>query len=367
LVEGDNAFWVVWPVLVLTVLDDARCRDTGCMTDPLRHDPLRSGPLSSGVPRPDRPPLDPDALAEVLLSPRGPLARLDVVERSGSTNSDLAAAARATPAAYPTPALLTADHQDAGRGRAGRTWQTPPRAALTSSLLVEADVPAHRLPWLPLLAGLGVVRGLREVAGLEAVLKWPNDVLLPAPGGTDLDGWGPYRKAVGILVEALPAVAGPAAPGSAPVTSPSGDAAFAPTRVVVGFGINVTQSADELPVPSATSLALAGSATTDRAVVLDAVVRDLVAVLDSWEAADGDARAARLAGGSLAGAVEEACVSVGARVAVDLVDGTTLTGDAYGLGAGGELLVRSDDGREHVVVSGDVRHVRAGGTASLGA
>lgn len=289
----------------------------------------------------DRPPLDHDALAAVLVAPRGPLGRLDVVERSGSTNTDLVAAATADPDDWPVPALLVADHQTAGRGRAGRTWQTPARAALTSSLLVAPGVAAQRLPWLPLLVGLGVVRALRGTAGVGAVLKWPNDVLLPA--ADPLDGWGRYRKAVGILCEVLPG-----------------------GRAVLGAGVNVSQSADELPVPSATSLAVAGAATTDRAVLLAAQVREVLDVLDAWRATGGDARAAAGAqGGTLADEVADVCVSVGARVAVDRVDGTVLDGDAFGLGPLGELLVRASDGAVHAVVTGDVRHVRSGAADTL--
>jgi len=297
---------------------------------------------------PARPPLDADGLASALLTPRGPLARLDVVATSGSTNADLVAAAARTPDAWPLPALLVADHQTDGRGRAGRTWETPPRAALTSSLLVDAGVPGERLPWLPLLAGLGVVRALRSATGLAAVLKWPNDVLLPAVDGTVVEGWGPYRKAVGILVEGVP-----------------------DGRAVVGVGVNVTQAAAELPVPSATSLAASGAASVDRATLLVAQVRALVRILDAWRQAGGNPRAARLPGDdgtggpTLADAVADACVTVGARVAVDLVDGSRLEGDAYGLGPGGELLVRADDGSERSVVTGDVRHVRTGGAATL--
>jgi len=294
-----------------------------------------------------RSPLDAAALASVLLAPRGPLARVEVVATSGSTNVDLVSAATARPDAWPTPALLVADHQTAGRGRAGRTWETPARAALTSSLLVRPGVPPHRLSWLPLLVGLAVVRALRSTTGLEPVLKWPNDVLLPAPDGAVVTGWGPYRKAVGILVEGL-----------------------ADGRAVVGVGINVSQGADELPVPSATSLAASGAPDVDRAVVLEAQVGELVRLLEAWRAAGGDPRAARLGGGddgiSLAAAVADACLTVGARVAVDLVDGTRLDGTAYGLGTDGALLVRGDDGGERVVVAGDVRHVRAGGAATLG-
>ncbi|MGC5167354.1 biotin--[acetyl-CoA-carboxylase] ligase [Luteimicrobium sp. DT211] len=292
-----------------------------------------------------RPPLDADALASALLAPRGPLARLEVVPTSGSTNADLLAAARSDPDAWPVPALLVADHQTSGRGRAGRTWETPARAALTSSLLVEPGVPAARLSWLPLLVGLAVVRAVRRTTAIDAVLKWPNDVLLPAADGVVVEGWGPYRKAVGILVEGL-----------------------ADGRAVVGVGVNVSQEADELPVPSATSLVLSGAEGVARGALLVAQVGELTRILTAWRDAGGDPGSARVPDGSgtLASAVADACVTVGSRVAVDLVDGSRLDGEADGLGPDGALLVRGDDGSRRAVVAGDVRHVRAGGAATLG-
>ncbi|MGO1934940.1 MAG: hypothetical protein ACTH5E_13720, partial [Cellulosimicrobium funkei] len=84
----------------------------------------------------ERPPLRADFLRELLVAPAGPLARLEVVPESASTNAELAAAVAHDPAAWPAPALLVAEHQPGGRGRLGRSWTTPPRTALLGSLLL---------------------------------------------------------------------------------------------------------------------------------------------------------------------------------------------------------------------------------------
>ena len=109
--------------------------------------------------------------------------------------------------------------------------------------------------WLPLLAGLA----LRRTVGAGARLKWPNDLLL----GPD-DG-----KVAGILVQA------------------------AEGAVVVGIGLNVTLTAAELPVPTATSLALQGIRQLDRTALLAGFLTEFDAVLARWLAADGDAEAQR--------------------------------------------------------------------------
>ncbi|MFC8921308.1 biotin--[acetyl-CoA-carboxylase] ligase [Cellulosimicrobium sp. NPDC057127] len=321
-----------------------------------RHDDARA-------PRDATPPgLRADFLRELLVAPAGPLGRLEVVEESTSTNGELARAVAADAAAWPAPSLLVAEHQAAGRGRLGRTWTTPPRTALLGSLLLRPGVPTETLSWLPLLAGLATVRALRATASVEAVVKWPNDVLVPDPhalsarhdGGTrpgadsegapspvsapqdtgashgaDTSGGG-LRKVAGILAEVLP------------------DGA-----VVVGVGLNVTQSRDELPVSTATSLALAGAATTDREVLLVALAEAFHEVIVRWQDADGDARAA-----GLDADCAEVCATLGARVRVETVDGGEVHGTAVALAPDGGLVVRHDDGTTSVRRSGDVHHLR---------
>lgn len=277
---------------------------------------------------PRRDPVDAELLRELLLLPAGPLARLDVVERSASTNTELADAVARDGAAWPAPALLVAEHQVAGRGRSGRGWETPDRAALTCSLLLRPDVPAVSLSWLPLLAGLAAVTALRSTLGVQAVIKWPNDVLVPLDV-PEIEGWGRLRKVAGILAELLP----------------DGGA-------ILGIGLNVSQEEAELPVPTATSLALAGAATTDRTVILAALGAAVVDVFGRWSGAGGDVVAA-----GLVRELADVSATIGSRVRVELSEGGSLTGVASGFAADGGLLVRTAEG-QRTVHSGDVHHLR---------
>ncbi|MCK0116925.1 biotin--[acetyl-CoA-carboxylase] ligase [Isoptericola sp. S6320L] len=280
----------------------------------------------------NREPLDVESLRRTLCRPAGPLARLDVVEATTSTSSDLADRVRAGSAR--SPAALAAEHQTAGRGRAGRTWQTPARAALTVSFLLRPQIPRTAFGWVPLVAGLAVVRTL-AVLGCDARLKWPNDVLLPA--ATPVEGLGAHRKVAGVLAEVVP-------DGGAPTEPPA---------VVVGIGTNVSQRADELPVPTATSLALAGAAA-DRTALLVGLVHELTAAVGRLEAAAGDAAAAGLAQEYAA-----ASATLGTRVRAELAGGDDVVVGTADRVADDGALVLATPGGERVVTAGDVHHLRA--------
>ncbi|MBO0901540.1 biotin--[acetyl-CoA-carboxylase] ligase [Cellulomonas sp. zg-ZUI22] len=283
----------------------------------------------------ERPPLQVAALRELLLAPAGPLARLDVVPETGSTNDDVVAGLRDDPDAWPHASLLVTEHQVAGHGRAGRTWTSPARAALTCTFVARPRSGPATYAWLPLLAGLGAVRALRATAGVRAVLKWPNDVLVELGEQVEpLDGWGTARKVAGVLAQAVPQVPG----------------------VAVGIGLNVDQRRDELPVPWATSLVLAGAGSVDRASLLVALVEALDQVAHRWVEHDGDAVAA-----GLVDEVASVCSTLGRPVRVELPGGVALTGTATGLADDGALLVRDAQGVEQRVLAGDVAHVRVTG------
>ncbi len=245
--------------------------------------------------------------------------RVEVLAESPSTNAVLT---RRALAGEPPGLVVVAEHQTSGRGRLDRTWVTPPRAALTLSLLVAPDVPLARWPWLPLLSGLAVLDGVRRAAGVEASLKWPNDVLV--------DG----RKVAGILVERVERRAGTDAGAVA----------------VVGVGLNVSSTREELPVGSATSLALAGATSLDRTALLRAVLVAFTHRFEEWQDAGGR---------GLREPYSRACSTLGRRVRVDLPTGGSLTGLAVGVDDEGRLQV--DDGTAvRVLGAGDVVHVRPG-------
>lgn len=266
----------------------------------------------------DRPPLDGRRLARELA---GTMWRdVRVVERSESTNADVAAAARAAAA---EGLVVVAEQQTAGRGRLGRTWTSPPRAGLTFSVLLRPQVPPPRRGLVPLLTGLAVAEAVTSVGRLDVRLKWPNDLLDAAHG----------RKLAGILAEA--------------VTSPDAGA----DAVVVGVGLNVTTRADELPDERAGSLLLAGAEVTDRASLLKELLRALDRRYRSWAGAGG-------AAGSVLPAYREICDTIGRRVRLELPTGEVVGGTATAVADDGRLQVRTDDGVERAWSAGDVVHLR---------
>jgi BirA family biotin operon repressor/biotin-[acetyl-CoA-carboxylase] ligase len=257
---------------------------------------------------------------------------IEVVPETGSTNADLVARARA---GEPAGLVLAADHQHGGRGRLGRSWVAPPRAALTVSMLQRPAVDPARWSWLPLLVGLGIADALTRTCGLPAGLKWPNDVLVPEPRPGERPELGELRKVCGILAEAVP--------------GPDGT----PDAAVLGFGLNVDQDRDELPVPGATSLRLAGSATLDRDTVLRACLR-AVGVRDrSWVEAGGDPR-----GSGIGPGYREACLTLGQEVEVRLPGSDPVRGTAEEIDDAGRLVVAEPSGPRRALAAGDVFHVR---------
>lgn len=267
------------------------------------------------------------ALQTTAVAPVGPWARLEVVDATGSTNADLAAAAAQ---GAPDRSVLVAHHQTAGRGRRQRTWESGPAEGLTFSLLLRpTQVPAAQWGWAPLIAGLALVLAMEDyrapasVATLEAALKWPNDLLL----GPD------QRKGAGILSEVVPG-------GSA-----------GENALVVGIGINVSTPEAELP-EGGTSL-LAQSVRRTRPDVLGDVLAVFASLEDDWRAARGDAGRAGLLSG-----YRRRCATLGREVRVALPGDRELVGVADDVDDDGRLVVRGHDGSTTTVAAGDVVHVR---------
>ena len=265
-----------------------------------------------------RPPLDAELLRRALVTDESLWTCLDVTESSPSTNAALADRARS---GDDDGVVLVAEHQTAGRGRLDRVWTAPPRSGLTWSVLLRPNgVEVARWPWLPLLTGLAVAATLRDRTGVDTRLKWPNDVVVDD------------RKLAGILVERVEAT------GRAPAA-------------VIGIGLNVSLRADELPVPGATSLSIEGATTTDRSMLLRALLRTLDRLYSGWLLDGGDPT------GGLQAAYVDACASIGSDVRVDLPGGSSATGQAVGIDDLGRLLVRTQDG-QRALSAGEVAHLR---------
>jgi BirA family biotin operon repressor/biotin-[acetyl-CoA-carboxylase] ligase len=254
-------------------------------------------------------------------SPRSPLEIDALVAAAGDGWSvrllPTAESTNAVAAADPEPdTLVVADHQTAGRGRLDRSWETPAGSALTFTAVVDPELADHDWPLLPLAVALAAADGVRAASGLPVAVKWPNDLLVPTADG----GQG---KVAGILLER--------------VTGREGR-----PLALIGIGINVALGADELPVPTASSLSIAGS-SVDRTTVFAAVVPALATILDALRADPG----------AVLERYRSECDTVGRQVTVHLPDGETLTGTATGLDRSGRLVV---DGR--AIGAGDVVHVR---------
>ncbi|MFD9001630.1 biotin--[acetyl-CoA-carboxylase] ligase [Streptomyces sp. NPDC059582] len=269
----------------------------------------------------DRPPLNAPALRRALVRGGSLWTEVEVVSNTGSTNSDLVA--RAVDGKLAEGAVLVAEEQSAGRGRLDRRWTAPARSGLFFSVLLRPDdVPLARWGWLPLLTGVAVATGLARAAGVDTALKWPNDLLVTV-GDEE-------RKAGGILAER------------------AGD-----DGVVIGIGINVTLGAQELPVPQAGSLALAGALTTDRDPLLRAVLRSLEDWYGRWRAAEGDPVASGLQETYAAG-----CATLGRTVRAELPGDRSIVGEAVAVDGDGRLVLATGDGVQEPVGAGDIVHLR---------
>jgi BirA family biotin operon repressor/biotin-[acetyl-CoA-carboxylase] ligase len=218
----------------------------------------------------------------------------------GSTNTYLLDEARA---GAPEGTVAVADHQTAGRGRLGRTWEAPPGTSLLVSILLRPLQPAAgRRHLLTPAVALAAAQACTSTAGIFPEIKWPNDLLIGE------------RKLAGILAEA------------------DRDA------VVVGMGLNVASAP-----PGGVSVSEAAGRPIDRGALLAATLEGL----ERWYC--------DLAG--VAVAYRAACATIGRKVRVGLPDGE-LIGRAESIDDDGHLIVRTEAGSVVSVSVGDVIHVR---------
>ena len=146
-------------------------------------------------------------------------------------------------------AIAVAEVQTEGRGRLGRAWEAPAGTSVLVSVLLLPAVEAPKLPELSLVAGGAVAQAIAEVTGLEPAIKFPNDILVRS------------RKVAGILAESTEG------------------------RVVLGIGVNVNQTLEQLPTDTKTeptSLRLELGGPVSRARLLAAILMQLERAYDAW-------------------------------------------------------------------------------------
>ena len=259
-----------------------------------------------------------DLAAALGARPELGVAAVRYFQELASTNDTAAALAAA---GAPDGTTVLADRQTAGRGRRGRTWDSPAAVGLYLSVILRG----RQSPVVTLLAGVAVAEAVQRAAGVAVDLKWPNDVVAPPPGGSSAS---PGPKVAGILTEVVPA-------GSEREEA-----------VVVGIGVNVRTRAfpAELAGRAAALESLAGR-RVDRA----ALCADLLVRLTRWrgrQAAEGDAFV-------VARWRALAPSSRGAPVSWD-AGGTCRRGLTAGVDDDGALLVACG-GRTQRIVGGEVR------------
>ena len=230
--------------------------------------------------------------------------RVSVVDVTGSTQDDLVHRAENNQAKDGD--VLVANYQSAGRGRLDRSFDAPPSAGLLFSLYLQPS--RTNWNWLSLLAGQSVAKSLSE-GGLKVRLKWPNDIVI-------------HEKKVGGII-----------------------ATRAGGGVVIGIGINVGMTEDELPTESATSLLLEGMKNLDRTDILNSLLTTLKSNLDLWLTNKDE---------DLLRDYSSRCETLGLSVEISKPDGSTMRGRATSIARGGELVLESG---EEISV-GDIVHLR---------
>jgi BirA family biotin operon repressor/biotin-[acetyl-CoA-carboxylase] ligase len=260
-----------------------------------------------------------------LITPPSPWQMVDVHASIDSTNLE----ALRDPLPW---RVVVADYQSAGRGRLARQWQAPAGTSIAVSAVVP--MPVDRTSdwgWLPLLTGMAMRAALVDVSGVAGRLKWPNDVLVQegaeGSGGLADDG-RPWLKISGVLCEMVP----------------GGE------LVVIGAGANIAQARSELPVDTATSLALCGAPNVRRE---DVIVRYLGVLADLHRAWAGGGAGLE----ALRAAYRRSCLTIGLDVDVHQPDGRVAQGVATGVDDTGRLVVQAG-ASSTAHAAGDVVHVR---------
>lgn len=228
-----------------------------------------------------------------------------MVDLTASTQSDLAELVNASVAK--SGEVIAAEFQSNGRGRLDRTFEAPPQSALLFSFYIAPKRAVSDWGFISFLAALAMREVITDQLAEKVNLKWPNDILIGD------------KKVAGLLAQQI------------------GEG------VIVGIGLNVAMSTDELPVPTATSLLLADSNLLDRNLILSAFLNHFENLFKEWDS-----------GGDFLEKYRQACSTLGRQVRVEVLGRDSIEGEAVSITAQGVLILK--DGTE--VNVGDVVHLR---------
>lgn len=235
-----------------------------------------------------------------------PYWRVSVVELTGSTQNDLLQLVESNNAL--DGQVIATEFQSDGRGRLDRTFEAPAQSALLFSFYIKPRNQRSEWGFIPLIAGLSLVRAITTIdTAMNVSLKWPNDLIINE------------KKCAGIIAQ----------------TTNEG--------IVIGIGLNVSMTPNELPVSTATSLAIEGSTITDRDLLLSHLLNTFAELFEAWEE-----------GSELLDEYASASSTIGKKVRIELPGGENLEATVARISHTGELVL--DDGRH--VSAGDVIHLR---------
>jgi len=231
--------------------------------------------------------------------------RVSVVDLTASTQSDLAELVKSK--SVKSGEVIVTEFQSAGRGRLERTFQAPTHSALLFSLYIEPKRVRSDWGFISHLASLSMLEVISSDLPMKASLKWPNDILIGE------------KKVAGLLAQ----------------VSDQG--------IIIGLGLNVEMNIEELPVETATSLAISGSKELDRNLILSKFLNVFEDNFANWEK-----------GANFLDRYSQVCATLGRQVQIEVTGRTNRTGIAQSVNEFGALLL--DDGFE--VNVGDVVHLR---------
>lgn len=225
----------------------------------------------------------------------------------------------------PEGSIVVADHQTTGRGRRGRSWESPPGSGLLFSLVLRPRSP-EALEILTTALGVATAEAIEKTTGVAAQLKWPNDVTVAG------------RKLAGILVESR--LSGGAIEGA-----------------VAGLGVNVTWPPADIDAKGLNATSITALAAQDAAIAVPGRATLLGAVLKRFESLYDDLADADTRNDVVRRAAARSEI-LGRDISVRFADGSSVKGRALGITATGSLRFETPDGAIKILNVGETERLR---------